>query len=336
MSWPAGEESKATSVRLDALVPAEFSGQRIDLAAAKLCAAQAELVSRSELARWIKAGQVTLDGRVVKPRTVVAAGERIVVSATRAPRFDWVAAEDVAHRLVYEDDSLLVVEKPAGIVVHPGAGNASGTLINGLLRHRPSLANLPRAGLIHRLDKDTSGLLLVAAELASLFKLREAMAERRIDRRYLAVVEGRVIADQRIDLALGRDPRNRLRQAVRKDGRPAVTHIAVRQRWPAHTLIAARLETGRTHQIRVHLAAIGHPLVGDRRYGARGIVAPDATAAAVAVVRGFRRQALHACKLGFEHPLSGERLAFESPLPADMADLRQALAETPHGVPANR
>ena len=329
MSCPEGEERRGTSVRLDVLVPAEFNGERIDRAAAKLCAAQAETVSRSELARWIKAGQVTLDGRVVKAKTVVAGGERLVVDAARVPRFDWSAAQDVDFGVVYEDASVIVVEKAAGVVVHPGAGNTSGTLVNGLLKHRPALASLPRAGLIHRLDKDTSGLLLVAAELDSLFQLREAMAERRIERRYLAVAEGRMIADQRIDMALGRDPRNRLRQAVRKDGREAVTQIVVRQRWPAHTLVEARLETGRTHQIRAHLAAIGHPLVGDRRYGARGIVARTATDEAAAVVRSFGRQALHACKLAFAHPASRELMAFESPLPADMEQLLQALATAP-------
>ena len=334
MSGPEGEERRGTSVRLDVLVPAEFNGERIDRAAAKLCAAQAETVSRSELSRWIKAGQVTLNGRVVKPKTVVAAGERIVVDAVRKPRFDWSAAQDVDFGVVYEDASLIVVEKAAGVVVHPGAGNARGTLVNGLLKHRPALASLPRAGLIHRLDKDTSGLLLVAAELDSLFHLREAMAERRIERRYLAIAEGRMIADQRIDMALGRDPRNRLRQAVRKDGREAVTQIVVRQRWPAHTLVEARLETGRTHQIRAHLAAVGHPLVGDRRYGARGIVARTATDEAATVVRSFGRQALHACKLAFAHPLSGEPLAFESPLPADMEQLLRSLAAAPGTLPA--
>ena len=320
-------EGEGTVVRLDAAVPAEFSGERLDRVAAKLCAADAQAVSRSELTRWIKAGLLTLNGCVVKPKTAVAAGQRILLHAIRTPRFDWRTAQHVDHGIVYEDDSLIVVDKPAGVVVHPGAGHANGTLINGLLRHRPALADLPRAGLIHRLDKDTSGLLIVAAEQASLFKLRAAMAERRIERRYLAVTEGRLIADQRIDLALGRDPRNRLRQAVRKDGRAAITEVLVRQRWSAHTLIEARLETGRTHQIRAHLAAIGHPLVGDRRYGARGVVARSAKNAPAMLVRAFQRQALHAYRLAFAHPASGEPTAFESPLPIDMEQLLQALEE---------
>ena len=320
-------EGEAKVVELDAVIPAEFSGERIDRVAAQLFAADAQGVSRTELTRWIKAGLLTVDGRTVKPKTAVAAGECIAVRAFRTPRFDWRAAQRVDFRVVYEDDSLIVVDKPARVVVHPGAGNVSGTLVNGLLRHRPALAELPRAGLIHRLDKDTSGLLVVAAELTSLLELRAAMAERRVDRRYLAVTEGRLIADQRIDLALGRHPRNRLRQAVRKDGRTAITEVTVRQRLAAHTVIEARLETGRTHQIRAHLAAIGHPLVGDQRYGARGIVPPGADDATAAVVRGFGRQALHAYRLAFAHPRSGAAMAFESPLPHDMAQLLQALED---------
>ena len=322
------EEARASeekAVELDTVVPAEFSGKRLDRVVAELLAIDGQIVSRAEATRWIKAGLVTLDGRVVKPKTAVAQGERIEVRAVRAKRFDWQAAQSVPFHLVYEDDSLLVIDKPAGLVVHPGAGHGSGTLVNGLLLHRPALAQLPRAGLIHRLDKDTSGLLVVAAEQAALTKLQLAMAERRIERRYLAVAEGRLIANERIDMALGRHPRQRLRQTVRSDGRAAVTEVSVVQRLAAHTVIEARLETGRTHQIRAHLAAIGHPLVGDKRYGARGIVARSASAADASVVRGFARQALHARRLAFVHPASERRLAFESPLPADMMRLLQAL-----------
>lgn len=318
-------------VELDAIVPAEFSGRRLDWAAAQLFGGKSPVggdslaVSRSELTRWIRDGLLVLDGRVVKPKTAVAGGQRIEVRATRPPRFDWRAAEDVEFRIAYEDASFLVVDKPAGLVVHPGAGNPRGTLVNGLLRHRPALANLPRAGLMQRLDKDTSGLMAVAGNEQSLKNLIDAMQARRIERRYLAVVEGVVTADRRIDRAIGRDPRNRLRQRVRADGRPAVTHIGVKRRFAAHTLVEARLETGRTHQIRVHMATEGHPLVGDSRYGARGIVPPAGTEAAARLVRGFPRQALHAYRLAFMHPDSGERMAFESELPEDMQCLLQAL-----------
>lgn len=323
-----GLETGAATVELDVVVPAEFSGGRIDRVATALLAEQAPGlgISRAEVVRWLGDGSLTVDDGTVKPKTPVRGGERLRLRAVRLPRFDWRAAQDVPFGVVYEDASLIVVDKPPGLVVHPGAGNADGTLVNGLLRRRPELAELPRAGLIHRLDKDTSGLLVVAAESGSRMALAEAMAARRIERRYLAVAEGCLVAGRRIEASIGRDPRNRLRRAVRRDGRPAVTHVAVRRRYPAHTFVEASLETGRTHQIRVHLTSIGHPLVGDHRYGARGVVPPDADAEAIHAVRGFPRQALHAARLAFTHPTSGEEMAFESPLPKDMKGLVAALS----------
>lgn len=316
-------------VELDAVVPREFHGRRVDWVATQLFQESepedGPVVSRSELSRWIRAGLLSLDDRAVKPKTPVAAGQRIRLRAERLPRFDWSAAEALAFGVVYEDPHILVVDKPAGLVVHPGAGNPRGTLVNGLLRHRPTLAELPRAGLIQRLDKDTSGLMVVAGNESSLKSLLNDMQARRIERSYLAVVEGTVATDRRIDFAIGRDRRNRLRQSVRQDGRAAVTHVAVRTRFSAHTLIEAQLETGRTHQIRVHMACIGHPLVGDRRYGARRVVPASATATDAEVVRRFPRQALHAYRLAFTHPASGERVAFQSDLPEDMRCLRHAL-----------
>ena len=313
-------------LRLDVVAPPEFNGKRLDTGLVALFEARNVAASRSELARWIRAGLVLVDGAAAKPSTALVGGERIVVEATRPPRFDWTVAEALDFGIVFEDESVLVVDKPAGLAVHPGAGNPRGTLVNGLLHRRPALAKLPRAGLVHRLDKDTSGLLVVAGDQASQLRLIEALSEHRVERRYLAVVEGRMIAAQRIDLPLGRDPRNRLRQAVRRDGRRAVTHVSIRQRFAAHTLVEARLETGRTHQVRVHMAARRHPLVGDTRYGARGIVPPKAQQAAVEVVRGFSRQALHAFRLGFAHPSSGQPLAFESSPPRDLRALLEALA----------
>ena len=320
-------QTDSAIVELDAVVPEEFSGVRVDRAAAMLFAEHRRQsgVSRAEIVRWLRDGSLTVDGRVVKPKMPVRGGERLRVRAVRRTRFDWQAAQDVAFDVVYEDASLVVVDKPPGLVVHPGAGNADGTLVNGLLRRRPELANLPRAGLVHRLDKDTSGLLVVATQPASRTALVSAMADRRIEREYLCVVEGQLIADRRIEANIGRDPKNRLRYRVRSDGRPAVTHVAVRERFSAHTFVAARLETGRTHQIRVHLASIGHPLVGDRRYGARGVVPRGANPDSVTDIRRFKRQALHAAKLAFQHPASGEAMRFESALPEDMATLLAAL-----------
>ncbi len=316
-------------VELDAVVPREFHGRRVDWVATRLFhdsdREDGTVVSRSELTRWIRAGLVSLDDRAVKPKTAVAAGQRIRLRAERLPRFDWSAAEALAFGVVYEDPDILVVDKPAGLVVHPGAGNPRGTLVNGLLRHRPALRELPRAGLIHRLDKDTSGLMVVGGNESSLQRLLADMHARRIERSYLAVVEGVVGADRRIDFAIGRDRRNRLRQSVRSDGRAAVTHVLVKTGFSAHTLVEAQLETGRTHQIRVHMASIGHPLVGDRRYGARRAVPARGTQADAEVVRHFPRQALHAYRLAFTHPASGENVAFRSDLPEDMRCLLGAL-----------
>lgn len=293
----------------------------MDRAAARLLPA----ISRSELASWIRAGELTLDGKRVKPGAAVRGGERLRASIDRQPRLDWQAAEQLPFDIVHQDDDLLVVDKPPGLVVHPGAGQPRGTLVNGLLHRRPALAMLPRAGLVHRLDKDTSGLMMVAANPESLLELGRALRERLVERRYLAVVEGAVTGARTIDLPIGRDPRHRTRQAVRDDGRPAVTRIAPRERFAAHTLVEAKLETGRTHQVRVHLAAIGHALVGDARYGASGRLPPHASAEAAAAIRGFPRQALHAFRLSFGHPRTGRRLEFESSPPGDIEALLGAL-----------
>ena len=317
------------TIAFDAELPAEFHGQRLDQALARFLATAthegAPRVSRSELKRWIESGAVSLNGEPARPRTKVTGGSRIRIRARRRPQVDWQAADRLDLAIVYADASVIVIDKPPGLVVHPGAGNPRGTLVNGLLARWPELRRLPRAGLVHRLDKDTTGLIVAAANAESQLTLVQDLAAHRIERRYRAVVEGLVIADERVALPIGRDPRNRLRQSVRTDGRPAVSHVEVRARYAAHTLVEVRLETGRTHQVRVHLAALGHPLVGDKRYGARGIVPPDASAQEADVVRGFNRQALHAHRLAFAHPHTGAALAFESPLPADMERLLSVL-----------
>lgn len=309
--------SSQLPINLELAVPVELGGRRLDRVAAELF----DEYSRSSLAEWIQCGDLTLDGRVVKPRTRVIGGEVLRLSTVVRPREDWQTGQDVPFEVVYEDASMLVVAKPVGIVVHPGAGNPDGTLVNGLLRYREALSLLPRAGIIHRLDKDTSGLLLVAATLQSQQALTRALAAREIERRYLAITEGLMISGRDIESPIGRDPRHRTRQKVRADGRPALTRVRLRQRYRAHCLIEAELATGRTHQIRVHLASVGHPLVGDRRYGARGKLPRGADPALVECLQGFDRQALHAYKLVLLHPATGEKMAFESAMAPDMAEL---------------
>lgn len=302
-------------------VPPELAGERADKVAAVLF----DEFSRATLSSWLASGALQVDGQVVKPKTRLVGGEVLSLHATLEPHEDWHAPQDVAFTVVFEDPYLLVIDKPAGVVVHPGAGNRDGTLVNGLLKYRPDLAALPRAGIVHRLDKDTSGLLLVAGTLASHKLLVERLQAREIARRYLAVVEGVLVAGTDIDRPVGRDPRRRTLQRVRADGRPAVTQVRVRARYRAHALVEAQLQTGRTHQIRVHLSSIGHPLVGDRRYGARGRLPPAPAAQLIDAVRGFSRQALHAFELELAHPQSGAPLAVACEPPADFRALVDAL-----------
>jgi 23S rRNA pseudouridine1911/1915/1917 synthase len=304
-------------------VPPELAGERVDKAAAELF----EEFSRAVLSGWITSGALTVDGAAVKPKQRLKGGERLVIEATVEPREDWASAQAVDFGVIYEDEDLLVIDKPAGLVVHPGAGNRDRTLVNGLVAYRAELAGLPRAGIIHRLDKDTSGLLVVAASLPAHARLVKALQAREVQRRYLAIAEGRMVAGTDVEAPIGRDPHNRTRQRIREDGKPALTRIRVSERYRAHTFVEAELATGRTHQIRVHMASIGHPLVGDRRYGARGRLPKGPTAALVEAIRTFPRQALHAAELAFRHPVSGEQVSFRSELPEDMKRLLRVLAE---------
>ncbi|HEY5644313.1 MAG TPA: 23S rRNA pseudouridine(1911/1915/1917) synthase RluD [Pseudomonadales bacterium] len=310
------------------VVPDELAGERADKAAALLF----DDFSRAVLSRWIAEGALTVDGQAVKPRQRLIGGETLTLDTALLPREDWASAQAVDFEVVYEDEDLLVVDKPAGLVVHPGAGNPDGTLVNGLIDHRPELARQPRAGIIHRLDKDTSGLLVVAASSRAHTRLVRDLQQRLIQRIYAAVAEGRMVAGRDIEAPIGRDPRTRTRQRVREDGKPALTKVRVVERYRAHTLIEAELATGRTHQIRVHLASIGHPLVGDRRYGARGRLPPGASAELIDLLQHFPRQALHAWQLELTHPGTGERLHFDSPLPADLEALIEALRADAEGA----
>lgn len=282
--------------------------------------------SRSRLKAWLLDGAVLVDGAQRRPRDRVLGGETVVVtvSAEAAVRAE---PQPMGLDVVYEDADLLVINKPAGLVVHPGAGNASGTLMNGLLAHAPRLESLPRAGIVHRLDKDTSGLLLVAKSLPAHTALVRALAERTISRHYLAICNGVLTGGGTIDAAIGRHPVDRTRMAVRDNGRPAVTHYTVIERFRAHTFVNVMLETGRTHQIRVHFAYRRHPLVGDPVYGGRLALPAGASQALRDALRGFRRQALHAARLELRHPVTGEELGFDVPSPPDFQGLLQVLRE---------
>ncbi len=302
----------------------ELAGERLDRALAKALPEY----SRTRLQSWIRAGRVRVDGEPARVRMQLIAGQSVVLEALLEAVIE-DAPEPIALDIVYEDATLLVVNKSPGLVVHPGAGNRQGTLVNALLHHAPELSHLPRAGLVHRLDKDTSGLLVVAKTTAAHVALVAALARREIHREYRALVRGEIVAGTRIEAPIGRHPSARTRMAVNARGRPAVTHTRIVERLAGYTLLAVTLETGRTHQIRVHLSHVGTPIVGDPVYGGRHqmLVAGLAPAAAAAV-RTFPRQALHAGRLGFTHPASGEALTFKAALPADMAALLAALRES--------
>jgi len=303
-------------------IPPEHDGRRLDQALAALLPEY----SRSQLKAWILAGRVQLEGAAATPRSRVAAGQRVAVEATEAPDVEAVAAQPVDFRVLHEDEVLMVVDKPAGLVVHPGAGNPDATLENGLRHLVPALAELPRSGLLHRLDKDTSGLLLVAKTAAAYGQLQRELRGQRIRREYRAIVQGVVTAGGEVDAPLGRHPTQRLRMAVVADGREARTHYRVLARFAAHSFLALRLETGRTHQIRVHMAHLGFPVLGDPLYGGRPRPPAGAGAALIDALRGLRRQALHASLLGFHHPQTGAWLELASPLPADLCAVLAALA----------
>ena len=303
-------------------IPDELAGQRLDQALARMFPDY----SRSRLKAWLLGGAVLVDGAPWRPRDRVQGGETVVVTVKPETA---VRAEPEPMKLdvVFEDADLLVINKPAGLVVHPGAGNARGTLMNGLLAHAPQLESLPRAGIVHRLDKDTSGLLLVAKSLPAHTALVRALSERAISRQYLAVCNGVLTGGGRIDAAIGRHPVDRTRMAVRDTGKPAVTRYTVIERFRAHTFVKVVLETGRTHQIRVHFAYRRHPLVGDPVYGGRLALPAGASEALRDALRGFRRQALHAARLELVHPVTGDALEFEVPPPADFEGLLRTLRE---------
>ena len=290
-------------------VPSECGGMRLDAALARMFPDH----SRSRLQGWLKDGHIRLDGAMRDAKHKVWGGEIVSMETLLAPQDMAAQAEDIPLDIVFEDDTLIVINKPVGLVVHPGSGNWSGTLMNALLHHAPQLAEVPRAGIVHRLDKDTSGLLVVAKTLTAQTSLVRQLQARTVRRHYLALVLGQVLQDGLVDAPIGRHTRDRTRMAVVGGGREARTHYVIQERFTRCTLLECRLETGRTHQIRVHMANIAHPLVGDQVYGRK--VSGDAR------LDTFPRQALHAWRLALDHPKSCEEMAWETPLPQDFSEL---------------
>lgn len=307
------------AISLQATVTPELAGSRLDQAAAQLFPAY----SRERLKQWIQDGTLTLDGEQAKPKEKVMGGEMLVVDVIIED--ETVAlAEDIPLDIVHEDDQLLVLNKPAGLVVHPGAGNSQGTLMNALLHHEPSLSQLPRAGIVHRLDRDTTGLMVVAKTLTAHTSLVAQLSDKRVYREYEAVCYGNMTAGGTVEAPIDRHPHDRVKMAVVAGGRPAVTHYRILQRFPNHTHVRVQLETGRTHQIRVHMAHIGYPLVGDPVY-ARLRFPKGASFELNEKLKTFTRQALHARRLGLVHPGTGDSCLWECELPADFVSLLDAI-----------
>ena len=300
-------------------IPTESAGKRLDIALTALF----PQFSRSRLQKWIKQGLVLVDGEIRKAKDTVFCGDWVELWPSVEQSNEW-QAQPIPLDVVYEDEQIIVVNKPAGLVVHPGAGNPDGTLSNALLYAYPQLTSVPRAGVIHRLDKDTTGLLVVARTIQAHKSLVEQLQAREFERQYLALCVGVIHSGGTVDKALGRHPVQRTRMAVVTSGKEAVTHYRVEERFRAHTLLRVSLETGRTHQIRVHMAYIHHPLVGDPLYGGRLKIGAGCNQEFSQQLRSFKRQALHATRLGLKHPNSGEELVWEAAMPEDM----QALIES--------
>ena len=319
--------ARATEFRTHSLaLPEDFAGLRLDQALARAL----PQYSRARLQSWIEAGAIQVDGRRLRGKDKVLGGERVLIEAELEVESQ-VAAEEIPLQIVFKDRALFVINKPPGMVVHPGAGNTRHTLQNALLALDLKLAFVPRAGLVHRLDKDTSGLLVVARTPEVHTALVAALAEREMGRHYIALVNGAMTGGGTVDEPIGRHRSQRTKMAVRSDGRPSVTHYRLMKRFRAHTLLHVELESGRTHQIRVHLAHIGYPVVGDPVYGGRRRVPAGSSPAVIAELEKFKRQALHAARLKLAHPLTGKEMEWEAPLPGDMAHLVKVLERDERG-----
>jgi 23S rRNA pseudouridine1911/1915/1917 synthase len=302
-------------------MPESLAGSRLDQALAKLFPDH----SRSRLKAWLEAGGITVDGEHRRPRDKVSGGETVVVDVV-VPAAVASEPEPIHLQVVYEDADLIVIDKPAGLVVHPGAGNPHGTLMNGLLHAFPECRQLPRAGIVHRLDRQTTGLMVVARSLAAHTGLVAMLSDRAVTREYLAICIGVLTGGDTVDAPIARHPIDRKRMAVRQEGKEAITHYRLLQRFRGHSLIRCKLETGRTHQIRVHMAHVRHPLLGDPVYGGRMQQPKGAGEELKQAIHGFRRQALHAERLTLQHPVSAEVMSWEAQPPADLATLLEVLA----------
>jgi len=306
--------------RLD--LPPDYAGRRLDQALAQLL----PQYSRSRIQKWIEEGAVLVNGLPVRARDLVTGGETATVEA-RLPKEIGIKAEKLPLDIVHQDAAVIILNRPPGVVVHPGAGNPGKTLQNALLAHDPKLKRVPRAGLVHRIDKDTSGLLVVARTIEAQAALVAELAEHEIEREYLAICTGAMTGGGTVDKPIDRHRSHRLKFTVRSDGREAVTHYRIEKRFRQHTLARVRLETGRTHQIRVHMEHVGYPVVGDPLYAGRKRYPKGATQQLRETLENFRRQALHAAKLTLTHPKSGKRVSFEAPLPDDMQGLIDMLQQ---------
>lgn len=315
-------KNPSQNIDLTAIVPIELAHKRLDQVLAEIFPEY----SRSRLQSWIRSQQVLVDGKPLQPRYKVKGNEAITIAAQLPSQERW-QAQAIHLNVMYEDEALLVINKPVGLVVHPAAGNPDNTLVNALLHYAPELAILPRAGIVHRLDKDTSGLLVVARTLNAHTHLVRQLQARTVTREYTAIVNGILIAGGTIDAPIGRNSLQRKKMAVIDDGKPAITHYRVNERFRAHTLICVKLETGRTHQIRVHMAYRHHALVGDAVYGGRLQLPKGASENLITVLRDFKHQALHAEKLGLIHPMTNEYIEWQAPLPEDLQNLIQVLRE---------
>ena len=307
---------------LTIIIPERMTGDRLDVALSEMLPDY----SRSKITAWIKSGDALINNKAFKPKDKVNGSQVVMLSLNKKQNNDW-SAENIALNIVFEDEDIIIINKPFGLVTHPGAGNWNGTLANALLYYDPELSKLDRAGIVHRLDKNTSGLMVIARNEKSQKYLVEQLQSHSVVREYSAIVYGHMISGGSVNDPIGRDPKDRIKQAVSSNGKDATTHYRVIDRFKSHTHVKAILETGRTHQIRVHLSHIGYPLLGDPMYGGRVRFPKKASEILKESLLGFKRQALHSKKLTLNHPSTGELMSWKAPLPDDMLELLDILNE---------